>query len=156
MKKAYILLLILISSISYSQSIDETTSWINRNSKGRHKILFIEKTNKIQLIKIDVIPGVIENAWFQEFNPNDVSTISTPTKNNDWNDIVFTFKKGGAEVISFSIIDNNKTHSNEIKRRVPGISADIKCDYETILKYKKAYLNLFKKLGANVKDGDFY
>lgn len=155
MKGIYILI-ILISSVSYSQSIDETISWINRNSKGRHNVIFIEKTNKIQLIKINIIPGVIEDAWFQEFNINDVATISTPTKNNDWNDIVFTFKNGGAEVISFSIIDNNKKRSSENKRRLSGITADIMCNTEMILKYKKAYLNLFKKLGANVKDGDFF
>lgn len=155
MKGIYILFT-LIGSVSYSQSIEETISWINRNSKGKHNVLYIEKTNKIQLIKISVIPGVDEQAWFQEFNPKDVVTISTPTENTDWNDIVFTFKKGGKEVIYFSIYNNNKKRTRESKRILPGITADIMCNKEMILKYKKAYLNLFKKLGANVKDGDFF
>jgi DNA repair exonuclease SbcCD nuclease subunit len=156
MKKAYVMLFIVISSISYSQTIYETIDWINRNSHGRHKVLFIEKTNRIQLIKVDIIPGVIESARVQEFNPNDVITISAPTKNDDWNDIVFIFKKGGAEVTCFTIIDKNKTRSGESKKIVTGIVADIKSDEKTILSYKKAYLNLFKKTGVNVKDGDFY
>lgn len=156
MKNGYVLLFVVMSSISYSQTIQETIGWINKNSQGRHKVLFIEKTNRIQLIKVDIIPGVIESAKVQEFNSKDVTMISAPTKNNEWNDLIFNFKKGGAEVTSFTIIDNSKTRSGESKKIVPGIVADIKSNEEMILNYKKAYLNLFKKIGVNIKDGDFY
>ena len=161
MKNLYVLFCLISSFISYCQTIHETIGWINRNSQGRHKVVFIESTNKIQLIKVDIIPGVIESAKVQEFNASDVNMISAPTKNEDWNDLIFNFRRGGAEVTYFTIIDNNKKRSGESKKTVPGIVVDIKCDAEMILNYKKAYLNLFNKLkgnkiGVEIKDGDFY
>ena len=156
MRKLIVASLLLITSFSFCQSLIETIDWIGMNSRGREFVRYNKSKNKLQFVSVRTIPNVDTSTSVQEFNPKDVVHISVVYKKSDWNSILITFKNEGSIVRSFFEDEETKEQSNAETRKTRGIELYLNVDKQMIDKYKKAYINLFQKLGVTVKDGNFF
>jgi hypothetical protein len=155
LKNAILLLLFLISSKTFAQTFSETSQWINNNSKGSYQIFYDKNSKSIEIINIfyDAFPGIEprQGAYLQVFNPNDVSNIST-MKNEDGYFLRINFKPTGTLVYKW----NRGAEEYLTKTQMYAFDVFLKTDNQTIQKFKKAFIKLFRQLKVPAKDGDLF
>jgi hypothetical protein len=155
MKKVLIIILLLISSFSFSQSQEETMDWITRNSDGREQVFYNENDEILHLLAVRQA-GNLLTTFVNEINPKDVKSISVKYGNDGWNSINLNFKSSGSTV-DYYTVDKNFEVIGEIKSiNKYGMNISIESDRELIDSFKKAYIHLFKTIGIEVKDGNMF
>jgi len=159
--KIFSLLFLIISGCIYSQTYAETANWIQMNAgsqsgKYNNYVQYDSQNKKLIIGKIyNDVRGV--TSWVMEINPKDVSFISLDQSsiNSEFKGVIIHFNKSSI-VKNYFTEGNSSVETNvEISKR-PAISIQSECDLEKIKKIKKAYINLFRQLGVNVKDGDAF
>ena len=152
---------LIISQIIYSQSLEETSNWIENNAGAPNSlfsntIAYNSQTNKLLLYKNYSAPFKFRKVT--EIDPKDVSSISLykANKKGSLGGIILNFKKGGSNTKIY--LANNDTKINKVNKveekqmfAFP-ILAEGGLDHTKRIKWY--YLNLFQHLGIAVKDGD--
>jgi hypothetical protein len=161
--KFFFVSLLIISQFGYSQTLDETTNWIENNAGAPNSlfsntIVYNQQTSKLLLYKNYSAPFKFRKVT--EIDPKDVSSISlyNSTKKGSLGGILLHFKQGGSNTKIY--LANNSTKINkvnkveEIQMFALPILAEGGLDHKT--RIKKYYINLFQQLGIAVKDGDTF
>lgn len=161
--KILIVSFLIIGQICYTQSLKETTNWIEINAGAPNKlfsntIVFNEQTNKLLLYKNYSAPFKFRKVT--EIDPKDVSSISLCelNKKSGLIGILLNFKNGGAKTKIYLANNNSrvtKVNKTEEKQMYTfPIMAEGNLAHAK--RIKMAYLNVFQHLGINVKDGDSF
>ncbi|EMY82723.1 hypothetical protein pgond44_01340 [Psychroflexus gondwanensis ACAM 44] len=155
MNKFLSIALILFTTVSFSQSQEETTDWITRNSDGREQVFYNENDGTLHLLAVRQA-GNLLTTFVNEINPKDVKSISVKYGNDGWNSINLNFKSSGSTV-DYYTVDKNYEMIGEVKSiNKYGMNISIESDRELIDSFKKAYIHLFKTIGIEVKDGNMF
>lgn len=154
---------LIISQITYSQTLEETSNWIENNAGAPNNlfsntIAYNSQTNKLLLYKNYSAPFQFRKVT--EIDPQDVSSISLykANKKGGLSGILINFKTGGSDAKIYLANNNTKnTKVNNVEEKqlyaLP-ILAEGGLDHTK--RIKKYYLNLFQQLGVAVKDGDTF
>ena len=155
MNKFLSIALLLFTTVSFSQSQEETMDWITRNSDGREQVFYNENDGTLHLLAVRQA-GNLLTTFVNEINPKDVKSISVKYGNDGWNSINLNFKSSGSTV-DYYTVDKNFEVIGEIKSiNKYGMNISIESDRELIDSFKKAYIHLFKTIGIEVKDGNMF
>jgi hypothetical protein len=147
--------LLLFTTVSFSQSQEETIGWITRNSDGREQVFYNENDGTLHLLAVRQA-GNLLTTFVNEINPKDVKSISVKYGNDGWNSINLNFKSSGSTV-DYYTVDKNFEIIGEVKSiNKYGMNISIQSDRELIDSFKKAYIHLFKTIGIEVKDGNMF
>jgi hypothetical protein len=160
MKKNHALILILTmifslgSILARSQNFSETAKWISNNTKGKYQISHT-KDGYIHIADVYIVyfEGVKKPTHYINtisFDPRAVTSISV-LKDSKGYFLRLNFTTNGTKIYKRS------QDSNEIRQDIM-FATDIflEADYETALRFKKAFIKLFKNLNVNVSDGDYF
>ena len=158
-----ILCLLIIGQIGYSQTIEETSNWIENNAGAPNNlfsntIAYNAQTNRLLLYKNYSAPFKFRKVT--EIDPKDVSSISLykAEKKGGLGGILLHFKNGGSNTkiyLANNDIKVNKVSKVEEKQMFAfPILAEGGLDHTK--RIKKYYINLFHQLGIDVKDGDTF
>jgi len=161
--KIFLIILFIISQIGYTQSLEETSNWIENNAGAPNNlfsntIAYNSQTNRLLLYKNYSAPFKFRKVT--EIDPKDVSSISLyeANKKGGLRGILLNFKKGGSNTKIYLANNNTKVTKvnkvEEIQMYAFPILAEGNLDHAK--KIKKYYINLFQQLGVNVKDGDTF
>ncbi|KUO64651.1 MAG: hypothetical protein APF83_07920 [Lutibacter sp. BRH_c52] len=159
--KILILCLLVIGQIGYSQTIEETSNWIENNAGAPNNlfsntIAYNSQTNRLLLYKNYSAPFKFRKVT--EIDPKDVSSISLykATKKGDLGGILLNFKKGGSYTKIY--LANNNTRVSKVnkveEKKMFAFPILAEGGLEHTKRIKWYYLNLFQHLGIAVKDGD--
>jgi hypothetical protein len=155
MNKFLSIALLLFTTVSFSQSQEETIGWITRNSDGREQVFYNENDGTLHLLAVRQA-GNLLTTFVNEINPKDVKSISVKYGNDGWNSINLNFKSSGSTV-DYYTVDKNFEIIGEVKSiNKYGMNISIQSDRELIDSFKKAYIHLFKTIGIEVKDGNMF
>jgi hypothetical protein len=154
---------LIISQISYTQTLEETSNWIENNAGAPNKlfsntIAYNSQTNRLLLYKNYSAPFKFRKVT--EIDPKDVSSISLykENKKGGLGGILLNFKKGGSNTkIYLANNDTRITKVNKVEEKQMyafPIMAEGNLDHSK--RIKKYYINLFHQLGITVKDGDTF
>lgn len=155
MNKFLSIALLLFATVSFSQSQEETLDWITRNSEGREQAFYNENDETLHLLAVRQA-GNLLTTFVNEINPKDVKSISVKYGNDGWNSINLNFKSSGSTV-NYYTVDKDFEIIGEVKSiNKYGMNISIESDRELIDSFKKAYINLFKTIGIEVKDGNMF
>lgn len=152
---------LIISQIIYSQSLEETSNWIENNAGAPNNlfsntIAYNAQTNRLLLYKNYSAPFKFRKVT--EIDPKDVSSISLyeANKKSGLSGILLHFKKGGSNTkIYLANNDTRVTKVNKVEEKQMytfPIMAEGNLDHAK--RIKKYYINLFQQLGVTVVDGD--
>ncbi|MHB1147607.1 MAG: hypothetical protein ACYC01_08445 [Lutibacter sp.] len=161
--KIFLIILFIVSQIGYTQSLEETSNWIENNAGAPNNlfsntIAYNSQTNKLLLYKNYSAPFKFRKVT--EIDPKDVSSISLyeANKKGGLRGILLNFKKGGSNTKIYLANNNTKVTKvnkvEEIQMYAFPIMAEGNLDHAK--RIKKYYINLFQQLGINVKDGDTF
>ena len=161
--KIFLIILFIISQIGYTQSLEETSNWIENNAGAPNNlfsntIAYNSQTNRLLLYKNYSAPFKFRKVT--EIDPKDVSSISLyeANKKGGLRGILLNFKKGGSNTKIYLANNNTKVTKvnkvEEIQMYAFPILAEGNIDHAK--RIKKYYINLFQQLGVNVKDGDTF
>ncbi|WP_299399106.1 hypothetical protein [uncultured Gelidibacter sp.] len=154
MRNILTFIIILFTTLSYSQTLDETVDWISRNSDGKEQIFYDKYENKVLFSAVRTAGGL--TSFVNEIKPNDVKSISVKYRNDGWQLLSVNLKTEGVNVKSYTEDKNLELIGEKKYVRQYAISILIECDRSTIDKFKKAYIHFFKLLDVDVKDGDMF
>ena len=153
--------LLIISQIGYTQTLEETTNWIENNAGAPNSlfsntIAYNTQTSKLLLYKNYSAPFKFRKVT--EIDPKDVSSISLyeASKKGGLRGILINFKTGGSNTRIY--LANNDTRVTKVntveekKMKYLPILAEGNLDHAK--RIKKHYIDLFQQLGFDVKDGD--
>lgn len=155
MNKLLSIALILFTTVSFSQSQEETMDWITRNSDGREQVFYNENDGTLHLLAVRQA-GNLLTTFVNEINPKDVKSISVKYGNDGWNSVNLNFQSSGSTV-DYYTVDKNYEIIGEVKSiNKYGMNISIESDKELIDSFKKAYIHLFKTIGIDVKDGNMF
>jgi hypothetical protein len=154
---------LIISQISYSQTLEETSNWIENNAGAPNSlfsntIAYNTQTNKLLLYKNYSAPFKFRKVT--EIDPKDVSSISLyeTNKKGGLRGILINFKTGGSNAKIYLANNNTRVTKvnkvEEAKMKFLPILAEGNLDHAK--RIKKYYINLFQQLGVTVKDGDTF
>ncbi|MDP3358468.1 MAG: hypothetical protein Q8S41_03890 [Lutibacter sp.] len=161
--KILIVVFLIISQIGFTQSLEETSNWIENNAGAPNNlfsntIAYNSQTNRLLLYKNYSAPFKFRKVT--EIDPKDVSSISLykAEKKGSLGGILLNFKKGGSNTKIYLANNNTKiTKVNKVEEKqlyaLP-ILAEGGLDHTK--RIKKYYINLFQQLGVAVKDGDTF
>lgn len=152
---------LIICQIGYTQTLEETSKWIENNagapnSMFSNTIAYNLQTNRLLLYKNYSAPFKFRKVT--EIDPKDVNSISLheATKKGGLRGILLNFKTGGSNVKVYLANNNSKISKvnkvEETKIKFLPILAEGNLDHAK--KIKMYYINLFQQLGIDVKDGD--
>jgi hypothetical protein len=152
---------LIISQIGYTQSLEETSNWIENNAGAPNNlfsntIAYNTQTNKLLLYKNYSAPFKFRKVT--EIDPKDVSSISLyeANKKGGLRGILLHFKTGGSNTkIYLANNDTRITKVNKVEEKQMfafPIMAEGNLDH--VKRIKKYYINLFQQLGVTVIDGD--
>ncbi|WP_437373870.1 hypothetical protein [Maribacter litoralis] len=150
-----ILVFFLFINVSFSQSLEETIEWIGRNSSGREQIEYDKNENILYFFSLRRA-GNNQATFVNAINPVDVNSISLKYGQDGWNSVKLNFKKGGTIVTKYWLNEKSEIEGEPTETKMYGFDISLNCSKELIEKYKKAFLHLFKELGIEVKDGDYF
>jgi len=155
MNKFLSIALLIFTTVSFSQSQEDTMDWITRNSDGREQVFYNEDDGTLHLLAVRQA-GNLLTTFVNEINPKDVKSISVKYGNDGWNSINLNFKSSGSTV-DYYTVDKNFEIIGEVKSiNKYGMNISIQSDRELIDSFKKAYIHLFKTIGIEVKDGNMF
>ncbi len=155
MNKLTLIALLFFTTVSFSQSRDETMDWIKRNSDGREQVFYNEKEETLNLFAVRKAGNLLAT-FVNEINPKDVKSISVKYGNDGWNSINLNFKSSGS-IVEYYAVDKNFEIIGEIERiKKYAMNISIESNRELIDSFKKAYIHLFKTMGIEVKDGNMF
>jgi len=147
----------LIAYSSIAQTFDETESWITRKSGGGQQVAYDESQGILLLLKVQHLSPTQIVTYITEIDPTAVNSIDVRYGKDGWNNVTLNFKTGGTNVKSYIFNKNNEIiWGDPINTHMYGFDVNIETSREQILKFKKAYIHLFKQLGVPVKDGDMF
>lgn len=161
--KILIVAFLIISQIIYSQSLEETSNWIENNAGAPNNlfsnaIAYNAKTNRLLLYKNYSAPFKFRKVT--EIDPKDVSSISLyeANKRGGLRGILLHFKKGGSNTkIYLANNDTRVTKVNKVEeKQMYALPIMAEGNLEHSKRIKKYYINLFQQLGVTVKDGDTF
>lgn len=164
MKNILISILIFFMSFQlFAQSFEETQQWITFNVSSKkwdisNQVSYDSSTGMLKLINVSTYPSL--SATVSEINPKHVASVSLSDTNRSdgLKSIRLNFRSGGTKVKSYFVDDKfriNRSLPVE-ERNMYGYEIFAECGLEKIKSIKKAYINLFNKLGVPVKDGDYF
>lgn len=159
--KIFIIGFLIISQISYTQSLEETTNWIENNagapnSMFSNTVVYNKQTNRLLLYINYSAPFKFRKVT--EIDPTQVSSISLCEKPNKkgLRGIQLNFKKGGSKTKIY--LANNDTRVTKVNKVAEKQMYEFPILAEGNLAHAKriktAYLNVFQQLGIPVRDGD--
>ena len=152
---------LIISQIIYSQSLEETSNWIENNAGAPNNlfsntIAYNTQTNKLLLYKNYSAPFKFRKVT--EIDPKDVSSISLyeANKKSGLRGILLHFKKGGSNTkIYLANNDTRVTKVNKVEdKKMYALPIMAEGNLEHSKRIKKYYIHLFQQLGVTVIDGD--
>lgn len=152
---------LIISQIIYSQSLEETSNWIENNAGAPNNlfsntIVYNTQTNKLLLYKNYSAPFKFRKVT--EIDPKDVSSISLyeANKKSGLRGILLHFKKGGSNTkIYLANNDTRVTKVNKVEdKKLYALPIMAEGNLEHSKRIKKYYIHLFQQLGVIVTDGD--
>lgn len=159
MKKILFLILINLSTISFSQSLKETMDWINKYSYDRHYVNEV-KDGKITLVSTRYMPGYGTSTEIDIIDPRIVKRIIYNVDNDGWGSIYIKYK-GNYLISNRSIMkyegsakihkDTDESKKNNRSQYV--ISIPSGKDTERVF---KAYLHLFRIFNKDILQGDTF
>lgn len=163
--KNYLLtvMFLALSLTIYSQTLEETTNWIEENATAPNSmftntIFYDIQSHKLLLCKNYAAPFKFRK--ITEIDPAQVSSISLDenSKNSGLRSIVLNLKDGASNTRTY-LANYNSTvsKSNKIEeKQMASIPILAEGNLDHAKKIKLAYINLFQQLGVNVKDGDTF
>ncbi|PWI31551.1 hypothetical protein DI383_02470 [Flavobacteriaceae bacterium LYZ1037] len=155
MKTTSLIIICLFFNITFSQSLEETIGWIGQNTDGREQVSYDQENHKLSIISVRQFQNLL-TAFVKEIDPNSVNSIGIIQDKNGWNSVVLNFKDGYANVKSYMRDKDFKVTGSVTNNNRAFLEIKVECDKEKILKFKKAFLHLFKTIGVQVKDGDLF
>lgn len=154
---------LIISQFSYSQTLEETSNWIENNAGAPNNlfsntIAYNAQTNRLLLYKNYSAPFKFRKVT--EIDPKDVSSISLyeANKKSGLRGILLHFKKGGSNTkIYLANNDTKVTKVNKVEdKKMYALPIMAEGNLEHSKRIKKYYIHLFQQLGVIVKDGDTF
>lgn len=160
--KFFLISFLIVSQFCYSQSLEETSNWIENNAGAPNSlfsntVVYNTQTNKLLLYKNYSAPFKFRKVT--EIDPKDVSSISLYEANKKGlRGILLNFKKGGSNTkIYLANNDTRVTKVNKVEEiQMYAFPIMAEASLEHAKRIKKAYINVFQQLGLNVKDGDTF
>lgn len=161
--KIFLISLLIASQFGYSQTLEETSNWIENNAGAPNNlfsntIAYNSQTNKLLLYKNYSAPFKFRKVT--EIDPKDVSSISLyeANKKGGLRGILLHFKKGGSNTkIYLANNDTRVTKVNKVEeKKIFALPIMAEGNLEHAKRIKKYYINLFQQLGVAVKDGDTF
>ena len=154
---------LIIGQIIYSQSLEETSNWIENNAGAPNSlfsntIAYNANSKRLMLYKNYSAPFKFRKVT--EIDPKDVSSISLykATKKGDLGGILLNFKKGGSNTKIY--LANNSTKVSKVnkveEKKMYAFPIMAEGNLDHAKRIKKQYINLFQQLGVTVKDGDTF
>lgn len=155
------LFLVIFSQISYTQTFEETSNWIENNAGApnslfSNSIAYNTQTKKLLFYKNYSAPFKFRKVT--EIDPKDVSSISLFEVSilGGLKAILINFKTEGSNAKIYLANNDSKifkvNKAEEAKMKVLPILAEGNLDHAK--RIKMHYINLFRQLGVDVKDGD--
>jgi hypothetical protein len=159
--KLLIISFFILSQIGYTQTLEETSNWIENNagapnSMFSNTVFYNAQTQKLLLYKNYSAPFKFRKVT--EIDPTHVSSISVyePNKKGELGGIVLNFKNGGTKTKIY--LANNNTRVSKVNKVEEKqmhswpIIAEGGINHKQ--RIKSYYINIFQQLGIDVKDGD--
>lgn len=161
--RIFLISFLIICQFAYSQTLEETTNWIENNAGApinlfSNTIVYNTQTNKLLLYKNYSAPFKFRKVT--EIDPKDVSSISLykAEKKGGLGGILLHFKNGGSNTKIY--LANNDTKVNKVnkveEKQMFAFPVLAEGGLDHTKRIKKYYINLFHQLGIDVKDGDTF
>jgi hypothetical protein len=161
--KIFLISFLIVSQFGYSQTLEETSNWIENNAGAPNNlfsnaIAYNTQTNKLLLYKNYSAPFKFRKVT--EIDPKDVNSISLykGDKKGGLGGILLNFKKGGSNTKIY--LANNSTRvtkANKVEEiQMYAFPIFAEGGLEHTKRIKRYYINLFQQLGIDVKDGDTF
>lgn len=155
MKTTTLIIFFLFFNITFSQSLDETIGWIGQNTNGREQVYYDKENHKLSINSVRQAHNSL-TVFVKEIDPNSINSIGILNGQGGWNSVVLNFKNGYGNVTRYMRDENFEITGNKTNGDMAYLNIKVQCDYDKILKLKKAFLHLFKTIGVQVKDGDLF
>lgn len=159
--KIFLMSLLIVSQFGYSQTLEETSNWIENNAGAPNSlfsntVVYNQQTNKLLLYKNYSAPFKFRKVT--EIDPKDVNSISlySENKKGGLRGILINFKKGGSNTkIYLANNDTRVTKVNKVdEKQLYAFPILAEGNLDHAKRIKKYYINYFQQLGIAVKDGD--
>lgn len=159
--KIFLMSLLIVSQFGYSQTLEETSNWIENNAGAPNSlfsntVVYNQQTNKLLLYKNYSAPFKFRKVT--EIDPKDVNSISlySENKKGGLRGILINFKKGGSNTkIYLANNDTKVTKVNKVdEKQLYAFPILAEGNLDHAKRIKKYYINYFQQLGIAVKDGD--
>ncbi|NEW79380.1 MAG: hypothetical protein GZ086_08150 [Gelidibacter sp.] len=158
--KIFLMSLLIVSQFGYSQTLEETSNWIENNAGAPNSlfsntVVYNQQTNKLLLYKNYSAPFKFRKVT--EIDPKDVNSISLYSENKKGGlRGILNFKKGGSNTkIYLANNDTRVTKVNKVdEKQLYAFPILAEGNLDHAKRIKKYYINYFQQLGIAVKDGD--
>lgn len=154
-KKLYLfVLLVLCTQLHKSQNFSETAQWISNHSGGKYQISYSQDgyfhVTHVSIIYYESVKEPGQYVYIQSFDPRTVTSVAI-LKDSKGSFLRLNFLEKGTKVYS-------RWHDSKTINNTTMFAFDIflETDYENALRFKKAFLSLFKNLNIKVSDGDYF